>query len=389
MAKKQFDIKAVTLGLRIDSGKSRTLKGGVIPYGENNTYPNEVFQAMRLSPTAKGCVKRRSEYTFGEGLKDGGDIIVNRRGETLNQIVRNISYQFSWLDSYVLHFNYNLLGQITEISTVDIRFVRKTSDLLRAKIDIFKRNAAVFASGKSVEIFLYNPDELKNQIKEDGGLKKFKGNIYYYTVNNQIYSLATGDASLPSAQLQSEIQVYNYASIMNGFSADGVIKIPTMQNDGEEKRNIEAQIRAMSGSGNAGSKLVMEVPLNTAGTQNNVNIFEPFQLSNIDKMFVEQTKNAETNILSEYNTPKILLGVSDNGMFNQASFADASDYFNTNTGPQRKSVEDSLNNFWPNTIFYNEVEKLELQPLPMFKIAESEGGDDGSNSNDDTGDQAN
>lgn len=379
---KKFNVSSVISGLKIDSGRSRTLHSGVVPYGENNTYPNDVFEATRLSPTAKGCVKRLLEYIFGKGIIGGNDVIVNRKGETLNQVFRVATWQYSWLRAYSLHFNFNLFGEITEISNVDIRFIRKTQNLLKARIDIYNKNSAIFATGEKVEIFLYDPDNFKYHVKEDEGINNFKGNIYYFTENNNIYSLASGDASLPSAQFESESQVYNIANINNSFNASGLLKIPYKQNNEEYVKEIKSELAKMKGAGNAGGIIVMEVPPNIDGNTNNISVFEKFEQNNIDKMYVEQNKQAENNILKEYNMPKILLGISDNGMFNQASFQDASDYFNSNTAGGRSVMEASFNKFWSNTIFSNELNNIEIEPLPFFNKPEDT---NGSTSNNDTG----
>lgn len=379
---RKFNVNAVVSTLKVETGRSRKIQSGIVPYGERNTYPNDVYEATRLSPTGKGCVKNLTKYTFGLGLEDGGDIVVNRMGQTLNDVVRLATFQRSWLNAYTLHFNFNLMGQITEITVVDIRFVRKTRDLLKARIGLFKRGSAVFSRGDEVDIFLYMPDFLKEQITADGGFKKFKGNIYYYTDDGQIYSLANGDASLPSAQLENEVQTFNFASINNSMSASGLIKIPFLQNDENHKKEIEAQIASMRGAANAGSILTMEVPPNIDGGANNVNLFESFDQNNIDKMYVEQVKNAEGNILKEYMQPKILLGVSDNGMFNQSSFQDASDYYNSQTQPDTLIIERSFNNFWSNTVWVSELSEVKINRLPFFNSPEE---DNGSDSNNDTG----
>jgi hypothetical protein len=120
-----IDVIAITNEIVTQNMKvSSILENSLIEYGLGNLYPSRVFEIFRNSPTAGGCSKRKAEFLFGLGIENG-DFVVNRHGETLNDIYNIVTRDFSKMDGYVLHFNTNLLGEIVEIQNVDIRYIRK------------------------------------------------------------------------------------------------------------------------------------------------------------------------------------------------------------------------------------------------------------------------
>ena len=77
MAKKKLDILAITNDIQSYTVQGHSIyNGNVINYGLDNLYPNKVFEITQNSPTAGGCVKRKSEFIFGKGVES--EIVVNR-----------------------------------------------------------------------------------------------------------------------------------------------------------------------------------------------------------------------------------------------------------------------------------------------------------------------
>jgi len=119
----------------------------------------------------------------------------------------------------------------------------------------------------------------------------------------------------------------------------------------------------MRGAENAGKSLVVTTPLNNQGDAKDFTMVEHLTPTNIDKLFVNQNKKAEQDILKTFTMPKILLGISDEGMFNQASFNDAFNYKNADTEGDRKIIERVFNKKVISNSVYDLV--VEIQPLEM------------------------
>ncbi len=378
MPNKQLDIFAITNEIQAYSVRGNSIySGNVINYGTDNLYPNKVFDIVQDSPTAGGCVKRKSEFVFGKGIES--DVIVNRHNKTINDIVNVTCQEYSKYNGFALHFNYNLLGQIVEIQNVDIRYVRKLKDMLSVVVGKIRRDSKVInlSSANKVEIPLYQSNGIKKYIKKAGGFKKFNGAIFYFNNNTGIYPVATYDSALTSAQFEQEAQVFSYMNVKNGFSSSGVLKVPNIPDDNKARKEMEEKISKVVGSQNAGSMLVIEAPLDLEGGLQAGKIFEPFQTQDVDKVHDIQSSRAKDYLLRSFNMPEILLGVSNDGMFNQESFQDAFNYYNNDTERDRIKIEKSFNQFWSETTFSSELSEIEIIPLDEMT---KNGEDNGSNS---------
>ena len=379
MPNKQLDVFAITNEIQAYSVHGNSIySGNVINYGTDNLYPNKVFDIVQDSPTAGGCVKRKSEFVFGKGVES--DVIVNRHNKTINDIISIACQEYSKYNGFALHFNYNLLGQIVEIQNVDIRYVRKLKDMLSVVVGKIRRDSKVInlSSANKVEIPLYQPNGIKKYIKKAGGFKKFNGAIFYFNNNTGIYPVCTYDSALTSAQFESEVQTFSYMHAKNGFSSSGVLKIPELPDDPKAKKEIEEKINKVVGANNSGNVLVVAATLDLEGGLQASKLFEPFQTQDVDKVHDVQSSKAKDYILRSFNMPEILLGVTNQGMFNQESFQDAFNYYNNDTERDRIKIEKSFNQFWNETTFSSDLSEIEIIPLDAMGEVEEE--DDGSNS---------
>jgi hypothetical protein len=368
---KQLNTRAAINRIKIDSLPFLSFSGKaeVIPYGEDNLYPNRIIAAIKKSPTALGCVKRQSEFIFGNGVTDGaGDKVVNREGETLNDIIwQCIRHGYSTLYGFALHFNFNVYGEIAEIFFVNLEYVRKNRSFKTAEYGIWDNQQAVFTSYQNVMVDVYGKIDPIDRIAEIG-VKDYRGQALIYSKDREIYPTSPLDSASISASYEREAQIYPYANIKNGFSGNTVIKYPTIaQGDeaAEEANKVQTDLQALHGSERAGSSLVVSVPMNVNGEPKEFKMVEHLSPTNVDGLFVNQNAKAENDILKVYNMPKILLGISDSGMFNEASFNDAFNYKNSDCEIDRKEIERLFNKFLPNSVFG--IDKIELTPLEMRK----------------------
>lgn len=397
----QISARAVINKIKIDSLPSfvfDTSSGDIIPYGQDNLYPQRIFEAISKSPTAGGCTKRFREFIFGLGATEGGEIIVNRDGETMNDVLNECTRNYSIYLGFVVHFNFNIFGQIIEMTAIDLRFPRKKKNLKQAVLSDWVFSNSFSSSQNDIVVDLYNPNKFFELVRESKvSFEKYKGQLFYFSADHQIYPTAQIDSASVSASYEMEAQIYPYANIKNGFSGNTVIKFPGMMTGTESQEEIgnahgihgidqvpidglrdvdlhgheletgvskvEKQLEQMHGADNAGSTLVIEVPVGTTGEFKDFKMVESLTPTNVDDLFTNQNSKAENDLLKVCTMPKILLGISDNGMFNEASFNDAFNYKNADTEGDRQIIARAFNTFLPRTVFG--INSIEIEPLRM------------------------
>ena len=320
----------------------------IIPYDRDNLYPNKIKSIAQRSGTTKGAIKKLAEYSTGEGFT-GMNVVVNRDGQTMWDILRHVSSEKSMFGGYALHFNYNVFGKIAEINPVNFDFVRWAKNLQQYIVspDWGKRR-------RKADEITYNPfapDNVLAEIEAAEGIEKYKGQLLYWIPNlADWYAPCNWDSVLDDAQFEAEAKLYSLSSVQNDYSLSGVLAYPKNIESSDEIKKIKEDVKGDTGSANAGGVRVIGA-MPTEG-MNNWKWFTPISRNNIDNLHTNQVERAKFNIYAAFNQPPILSGVASEGMFNEASFADAFNYYNSATETDRKEIERELNkimavSIWP------------------------------------------
>jgi hypothetical protein len=314
-------------------------QGRIIPYDKDNLYPNKVKSIAARSGTTSSAIGTLSAFISGEGFV-GMDTKVNREGQTLWDILRFISDSKAMFKGYALHFNYNLLGQIIEINPINFEFVRWSNNLQNFVVnpDWQRRNRRK----EEIEYNPFNPSNVINEINAcPGGIADYKGQLYYWIPNiSDWYTTCNWDSVLDDAQFEAESKLYSLSSIQNDYSLAGIVSYPKNITDKGEIDDLKSELKDDSGSANAGGiRVIGAMP---SENLSNWKWFTPISRNNIDGLHTNQIERAKFNIYAAFRQPPILNGVASDGMFNQESFADAFNYYNSQTETERKEVEKQL-----------------------------------------------
>jgi hypothetical protein len=218
----------------------------------------------------------------------------------------------------------------------------------------------------------FNPSNVLREIAECGDIKEYKGQIYYWIPNlKDWYSLCNFDSVLDDAQFEAEAKLYSLSSVQNDYSLSGIISYPKNIESLEGKEEVQSELRGDKGAANAGGLRVIPAPL--VEGLNNWKWFTPISRNDIDDLHTNQIERARQNIYAAFRQPPILNGVSKDGMFNEASFADAFNYYNASTETERKEVESELNKILSFSIWYN-LGTIEIHPLQYVTRESKTGG---------------
>lgn len=331
--------------LRLPTSIERRFK--LVNYGLDNLYPQTVEQIAFRSPMTESALEALDAFTYGEGFELNGDMIINRYEQTLNDILSEISKDYSPFNGWGLHFNVNQLGLITEILPFkfkDLRFglpddAGRHYDMKHCiKWDAAYYNQMILE--KDIQTYpLWNKRELRPP--EFDNIEDFQGFAHYWTPELDSYPKASFDSVLDSAQTNGEIQVFELGSIQNSFLGTSIFKYPGKFASKTEKTKFVAELGELTGSENAGSVLVTEVPQNFEGE-----LIENLPANNNDTLFAQTTENVDNRIVSRFGIPFPLLGIQPSGgIFNQEQLKDSYIYYNSRTIKRRNKLVSEFNKF--------------------------------------------
>ena len=105
---------------------SQNLSEKIYNYGIDNVYPQKMQQIAKESGVTSQAIALYQDFLFGEGFVDEmlSDIVVNEKGQTLDELLDDVTKSIATFNGVALHFNYNLLGQITSITQIPFPYCR-------------------------------------------------------------------------------------------------------------------------------------------------------------------------------------------------------------------------------------------------------------------------
>lgn len=328
----------------------------IIPYDIDNLYPNKIKNIALRSGTVKGAIQTQSAFVRGEGF-DGMDIIINRDGNTLWDILKFMAQQKSMFGGYALHFNLNAFGEITEIQTLPFEWERWHRDLDKIVVNKDWGKRRKFKEEKTYDAF--NKNSIDGQLERVENIDDYDGQILYMNDSiHEIYTTTGWDAVIDDAQFEAEAKIYSLSSIQNDYSLSGIVIIPKYLEDDEEVQNWIKELKKDTGTANAGGIRVFGVT--PSEEMRAWPWFKPISRNNIDNMFENQKKTAKENIYHWFRQPSILNGMSESGMFNTDDYYQAFTYYNNQTETERKDLEKQLSWILSNSIF--PLDKVEIKP---------------------------
>lgn len=373
---------------------------GVYHYGADNNYPRKIIQSSERSSSLVTVKNKQAQFVQGLGfpgatamdVKNGTAVVINSKGQTAYDLLKFWAIEKSNIN-VAIHVNYNEIGEAVEFNLIQYDFVRrkiKTSNdkfikhiitniwhlehdfhsqfshaSVMMKFNEWVKNKEESIDFIALECFDYNPDPLvvREQIEIAGGVDKYPGQLFYKKRTEDIYQKALYDSVADDFQFLAETKLGSLSNIQNGYSAGGVFKYFGATTGTEELNAMRGKVRDASAPINTGRIITMKVP-ESADMRMPVNVFEPTQMQNIDKLYDGQKKDARENIKSLYTVPNSLIGKDTEGNFATQKMQEAFDFYNSVTEPLRQESEIELTTLFKNSVFADQMTlPIEIQPL--------------------------
>ena len=217
-----------------------------VNYGRDNLFPNYLWDLYGKVASMQAIINGTVDFICGNDAKfnvKGFEVVVNKKGDTANDIIRKLSFDYMIFGGFAFQVIRNLEGGIAEIYALDFMKVR---------------------SDEKNEIFYYCDDWSKWGAKAKI-YPKFGVNddnptsIFYYkgSVTRGVYPTPVYGAALVACELEKSINEFHLNNINNGFASNLIINFNNGQPNEEQKKEIERDVQEkFSGYQNAGRILL-------------------------------------------------------------------------------------------------------------------------------------
>lgn len=294
----------------------------VYNHGKNNAHPSLIETLIEGSVTAKTSVDKVAKAIYGASFGEKGEIVVNKDGQTLNEVLRVIAREYAKHNNVYIHIGYNGELEINSIKVIPNTYCRKGKDddtghiskiVVYDNWDKSQRRKIEPAKFQYIDVFNPRKKVIEAQIEKAGGIRTYKGQILHIQKDpNAVYSLSDLHPVMDDALSEAKSATFRRRGSSHGFLNTKLLVMPP--STGEEQEEMLESIAGVQGADNSGGIVVLE----TTGTSDDLkkeimlaDLTTPFD----DKQFAYTEAQARKNIALAYGVPLPLIDVSDSSLF--------------------------------------------------------------------------
>ena len=310
----------------------------VVSWGKDNTLSTILTTAFDKSPSLAAAINQSVNYVCGDGVEIAEEASnwkeeVNRRHQTMVDIVNHIAYDYYVYGNFALQLIYNKIGLVTEIYALDVTKCRLNAN--RDKVYYNKKGWSRYSSKTDEYLrFGYNDFDPENPTMilfwNGAGVRKY-------------YNPAPWQSALDAVLSEIEASRYNLSSLVNGFQARYIL---TFGGDAgasltdEQKQAIEDGIRTkFCGGADAESNFMIYY-----GDDNQTLDVKKIESDDNPEKYSKMLEVSKEAILTSLRISPLLLGIPQSTSWSTQEFADSFRLFDrTVAKPVRKIIEDAIN----------------------------------------------
>lgn len=376
---------------RLDANYSYALD--IQTYGDDNLYPQTLRDIISASSTGSECSDRFADFIEGNGFTNElfSDYVVNRKGQTADDIHALVCKDVSLYNGIALHVNYNVYGEIVELHHIpfeNCRLLEEDDNGYVAKIAVHPdwtgkkthKGKAIRVTKENIDyIDVFNPvkEVVLAQIESAGGIEYYKGQVLWVSMaGNNIYPVGKGDRVVTEMSTDEGLANVKYRNVRNNFLPSGMVvtKKGTHETFDDNGDKIENGLGNDSFSdmliqlqGDTNSNKLLDVTLESDEEKPE---FVPIVTQNYDKEFTVTDASVVERIYSAYGQePWYCIRIGKVG-FSGDILEDAFEYYNSIVSKQQRLIErtfERLFRYWYEVA--NPSNDYSVQPLKYVRNA--------------------
>lgn len=357
-------------------------------YGADNIYPQRMLDLILNSPTGGVCVERYQQFIEGNGYNDEdfSEYIVNRAGETVDDIHRLISRDMALYHGFALHVNYNMACQIVELQYVpfqncrleeendqgQVLFINVHPDWTGRKTRKGKRISVDINSVSKIHTFNPRKEVVIAQIIEAGGIEHYKGQILWFSMDGKTeYPRPIYDKVVTNLSTDEALDNVKYRNARNNFLLAGMLcrkkgaslgideNGNPIDNSPEDDREFARSLDAFQGDMNCCT--IMDV---TVQQDEDMPEFKAIEGNNFDSKFTCTEESVTSRIYSAFGQEPWLCIRNGKLGFSGTVIAEAYEYYNSYVAPQRRALSRAIRSIFRH--WFEDANKSDdflIQPL--------------------------
>lgn len=331
---------------------------GIQGFGDDNLYPQTLRNIIAASSIGSECAERYANFIEGNGFKDirFSEYVVNRKGDTVDDIHALVCPDVGYFDGMSLHINYNIFGEICELNYVpfeNCRLLEEDSNGYVAKIAVHPDwSGKKTRAGKPLQvkkenidfIDVFNPrkEVVLSQIEAAGGIEYYKGQILWLSGGGKnVYPRSRADRVVTEMSTDEGLANVKFRNVRCNFLSAGIVitkKGQSIAGEDSSGLNDNDGFSDMLGKlqGDTNSLKMLEVEISSDEEKPE---FVDLSSKNYDKEFSVTDASVVERIYSAYGQePWYCIRIGKVG-FSGNILEDAFEYYNSIVSKQQRMIE--------------------------------------------------
>lgn len=328
---------------------------GIQAYGEDNLYAETLENIVSASSTGSECVDRFMDFIEGNGFREVAfsEYVVNRKGETVDDIHAMVCRDMALYNGFALHVNYNIYGEIVELQHIPFkscRLMEEDDNGYVAQIAVHpdwtgkktRKGKVIKVNPENIDyIDVFNPikNVVQAQINAAGGIEYYKGQVLWFSMNGkQIYPVSKADRVITEMSTDEGLANVKYRNVRNNFLPAGIVVTKKSEsapeNESDQDEAFSDSMTKLLGDTNAAKLMEIKIESSEEAPQ-----FIQMATQNYDKEFTVTDASVVERIYSAYNQePWYCIRIGKVG-FSGDILEDAFEYYNSIVSKQQRSIE--------------------------------------------------
>jgi len=317
-------------------------------YGQDNMYPEYLWNLVNEVSTLKTVIFSTADYVAGDDAYctiPGFSKVMNRKGDTLRNIIRWCAKDFLTYGGFGLNIIRNAKNEVAEVNYVDFRYLRsdKKNECFWYSEDFSRRYAR---TSKALVYPKYIPDgDAPSSI------------LYVKNDVGSTYPIPRYSGAIKAAEIERHIDNLHLNSLENGFMGSYLINFLNGVPDATLKEEIEKQVVSkFAGSQNAG-----RIILNFANGKDNAADIQKLDITDFGERYKAAAERARTTIYQAFGAQGQLFGdMSASTGFNEIEFKTSWALYNSTVVRNiQRVIGDAFD------LIFKTVDSINIDPFTM------------------------
>lgn len=319
-----------------------------VEWGTNNMYPDYLLNLYNHVATLKSVIDGCVDYIAGDDvtilpLRDGMDGVMNSKGDTIVEQVRDIAKDYEMYGGFALQVIRGRDGKPSEIHYIDMRFLR-----MNKECNVFYYCEDWNKRGKK-DVIRYpkfmSEIESKWMLLTDEQRNAHASSILFVKdIRTQTYPSPKYAASVVSCEIEKCVDEFHLNSISNGFFGSAVINFNNGVPSDEIKQEIEDSFNEkFSGHQNAG-----RIAFSWNPSKANAISIDQLQIQDFGEKYQSLEKTARQRIFTAFKANPNLFGIPTESLgFSSEEYESAFRLFNrTQIRPIQRKIADAYDKIY-------------------------------------------